>query len=309
MHLIRIFTLAGAIGFNFIQYVDAQFARIPLKTYDRNIHIKIKVKNLDSLLFGFDTGCTVTFIDSLSALKAGMKMDDSKQKKVAGNTGARTYRIAVKQQLDLGDGLILKKVNLLLENFANYKAFSGVDMKGIIGYDFLKSYVVKLDFVKQEMLVYQHIKEVDTIGYSNIPFEFHKGLNIPRIPVTIRTGKNEVFTGKVMFDSGAGTTLVISAPFRNFHRLGSKMKIIEEVKVSGVNAETTNERAIIDGMIFNGFNFGKMVVNTTVDHKAEPKDGFLGLLGMEVIKRFDVILDYQRKILYLKPNRDYNLPF
>ncbi|MEL6536892.1 MAG: PDZ domain-containing protein, partial [Bacteroidota bacterium] len=37
--------------------------------------------------------------------------------------------------------------------------------------------------------------------------------------------------------------------------------------------------------------------------------GSLGLLGAQVINRFQVVLDYQRNVLYLKPNSHFQDPF
>ena len=35
-------------------------------------------------------------------------------------------------------------------------------------------------------------------------------------------------------------------------------------------------------------------------------DNFMGILGAEIISRFDVILDYSNKNIYIKPNRSFS---
>ena len=37
--------------------------------------------------------------------------------------------------------------------------------------------------------------------------------------------------------------------------------------------------------------------------------GFRGFIGIEVLRRFDVTLDFSRKRIYLKPNEEIGTPF
>ena len=38
-------------------------------------------------------------------------------------------------------------------------------------------------------------------------------------------------------------------------------------------------------------------------------DDYLGILGANIISRFNIILDYSSSVLYLKPNKNYANPF
>jgi len=290
-------------------WATAQVAVIPFEIQGKNIFIKVSINQKDSLLLVFDTGATGTLVDSLSAERAGVEKAGRKDVDAIGSGGSKKYIMALNQTVHLPGNITLDSIDLVLMNFSSLKTISGTQIDGLIGYDLLNKYTTKIDFDNHKLFLYKNMKNVDTIGYTGIPFEFSKGINIARFPISIQSENGEIFTGKVMFDSGAATTLLISAPFRNFHNLKNKLGPAVSANGRGLNATTIGEAATIKSMKFNGFKLGKMVVSSTIDDNAPPKDGYLGIIGMEIIKRFNVIIDYTNKKIYLKPNSYFDTPF
>ena len=166
-----------------------------------------------------------------------------------------------------------------------------------------------MDFDHKKLSLYDQIKSVDTTGYTGIPFEFNKNVLIPRFPISITLANRETFTGRVMFDTGNVFALIVSSPFSKFHDFNSKLGETTINTGRGLNTTTQDRLATIKSMSFNGFDFGKMPIRLTINDSAEPKDGYLGILGIEVIKHFNVILDYAHKKIYLKPNQSYHDTF
>lgn len=294
--------------FSCAQFANAQIAKIPFEFEDNHIYIKVKTNDSDSLRYVFDTGATGASIDSATAERIGISKENRQIVNVAGSGGAQNYTMATGQTFNL-HGLEIKDVNPVLINFNGLKSATGIRLDGILGYELLDKYVAQIDFDQRKLVVYGKINEVDTTGYTSIPFEFSRGIMIPRFPISIQLNTGEVYTGKVMFDSGAAFSLLISTPFNKFHRISEKLtdKIIAQGR--GLSAANLEERSTIKNMSFNGFNFGEMVIGLTVNEQAQPNDGYLGILGMDIIKRFNVIVDYQNKKIYLKPNKVYNDPF
>ena len=287
----------------------AQLATFPFQLKDKNILIKAKVNNSDSLDLIFDTGSTATLIDSLTAEQFGIGKENRQVVETVGSGGSRNYLMATQQEIQLPQHIRLSGIDVILMNFSKLESATGKKMKGIIGYDLLSKYVTSFDFDRKCISLFHQIKEVDTTGYTGIPFEFSKGIQIPRFPVTITTQGNKQFTGKVMFDSGASLSLFISAPFKNFHHLNTEIGPSKLVKGRGLNESTTDQKATIKSMHFYGFHFGQMGISLAVDDQAEKKDGYLGLLGLDIIRRFNVIIDYPNHKIFLKPNKYYHTPF
>ena len=285
---------------------DAQIAQLPLKFNEKHLYIKLQTKQNDTLNFIFDTGATGATIDSTAAERMGIGKKDLQDASIAGSGGVQSYKMAVHQELKLDGGIKLKDLNLVIVNFASLSANLGSKIDGIIGYEILDQYVTKIDFDQKKIQLYGKINAIDTAGYTAIPFEFSKNIVIPRFPISVTLNNGETFTGKVMFDTGNAFSLIVSTPFSKYHDFNSKLGLTAITQGRGMNAITQDQLANIKAMSFAGFNFGSMSIRLTINDKAEPKDGYLGILGIEIIKRFNVILDYANKRIYLKPNSAYN---
>lgn len=299
--LFAFFILGSTIG------VKAQVAQIPFEFQGTHLFIKVQTRQSDSLRFVFDTGCTGATIDSAAAEKAGISKGNMRSVSVAGSGGSQIYPMALQQSLKL-KGVEIKNVSLVLSSLTSLSAVLGSHIDGIVGYEVLSQYVTQLDFDHKKLSLYDRIKSVDTTGYTGIPFEFSKNILIPRFPVSVTLANGETFTGKVMFDTGNVFSLIVSTPFSKYHNFNSKLGETSMTGGRGMNAVTQDQLANIKSMSFNGFDFGAMGIRLTVNDKAEPKDGYLGILGIEIIKRFNVILDYANKKIYLKPNNLYHTP-
>ncbi|MEC5395148.1 hypothetical protein [Bergeyella sp. RCAD1439] len=67
---------------------------------------------------------------------------------------------------------------------------------------------------------------------------------------------------------------------------------------------------MIEELTLAGFTFKDVVISASQDESGVSSfDGYLGILGADFINRFNILLDYQRKILYLKPNESYPKAF
>lgn len=288
--------------------VKAQLAQIPFEFTGTHLFVKVQTGKSDSLRFVFDSGATGATIDSAAAEKAGISKENRKTVSVAGSGGVQNYTMALHQSVKL-DRTEVKDVNLTLVNFTSLSKEMGSRLDGIIGYEILNKYVTSIDFDHRKISLHDGLKSVDTAGYTGIPFEFSKNIMIPRFPVSITLANGETFKGKVMFDTGNAFTLIVSTPFSKYHNFSGKLGETSITQGRGMNAVTQDQLANIKSMSFNGFDFGKMAIRLTVNDKAEAKDGYLGILGIEVIKRFNVIIDYAGKKIYLKPNQSYNEAF
>jgi len=294
--------LTGALN------LQAQVTTLPIEFNNNHIFIKAGTGKSDSLRFVFDSGATNMSIDSAAADKAGVSMENCERVQVGGHGGARFYLMAKDQTFRVG-GVNLEHVNPVLVDFSSMTRATGMKLDGLIGYELLNAYVTKIDFEQKELSLYNNIKEIDTSGYTGIPFEFNKGVLIPRFPVTITLPDGEQFTGRVMFDSGGFFTLLVSIGYNKFHGLSQKLPNRTLQKMQGLNTTNTEERAAIKGMQFDGFELGEMPIDLTMNDKAEASEGYLGMIGIEIIRKFNVILDYADKKIYLKPNKMYKVPF
>ena len=146
-------------------------------------------------------------------------------------------------------------------------------------------------------------------GYVKLPLLF-KG-SLPFIETTLFNG-NKVVNGYFEFDTGSNGSLWINKEFANDNGLYGTMKKLRESKSRGFDGvEIKNQTVLLPKL-----NFGRYaLIDVPIDLEQPSENETLkgGILGMDILKRFNVILDFQNDYIYLKPNSfieaPYNKPF
>lgn len=288
--------------------LDAQIAKIPFELEDDLMYVKVKINdNLNENIFVFDTGATSDLLDTKVAKDLGLEANFRQSATGAG--GTRDYDIVLSQKLTLNNKITVENTHLVLSDLTRLRS-SGRNFVGIIGYSLLKDYITKIDYDNNEILLYDKIEHVNTTGYKAIPFKFGNSLPIPQFNVSITLRNGDSFTDRVFFDSGAALTLLINTPFSKTNKLNEKVKKSLISKTENLHGESISEKIAIKSMNIGGFELSEMTVNVAHDKSGVSSyKNSLGILGGEVISKFNVILDYSTSIIYLKPNTNFSKPF
>jgi hypothetical protein len=289
--------------------LNAQVAEIPFELKEDFVLVKVGINDKEEpSTFVFDTGATADLLDSTAATKLGLKPDYKHN--IDGAGGTQSYDIILNQNLTLPNDIKIENTNLVLADLTNLKEAMERDFEGIIGYSLLKNYITKIDYENQKIILFNKIEQVSTTGYTTIPFDFGNGIPIPQFDITITLNNGESFTDRVLFDSGAGLTLLINSPYNETHQVSEKAGKNLISSSENLHSKSISEDIAIQSMEIGGYNFKEMVVSIAHDKGGVSSyEGYLGILGAEIISRFDVILDYSAHTLYLKPNKNYGQSF
>ncbi len=284
---------------------------IPFELYeDKFILIKLPAPDgKDSLVFYFDTGASTTLLDKKVAERLGVKADFKQN--VPGASGNKTYEIATNQQIQLARGVYIRGLNVVLEDLTRLNNNLGRKFDGIIGNDIISNYQTKIDFAKKEIELNNLGDKFNTDGYSVIDFTFKNGIPIPQFPISIQLQNGDRFSGDILFDSGAGLLLLMNAPFVSSNNLLDKIGNTIVSSSDNLSGRTVSTHALISQLEIGEFKIsGKLPVSLSSDKEGVSAYlGYLGILGSEIINRFDIILDYSALKLYLKPNYLFKKPF
>ena len=288
---------------NFNLFVQAQTV-IPFKLYeDKFIIIKLPALNgKDSIIYYFDSGASTTLLDTKIAEKYNVKA--AYKRKVPGASGSKVYDIATNQKIRLSDELVIENITIVLEDLKKLNNTGGIKFDGIIGNDILKNYLTKIDFENKNIYLYPFNEILNTTEYKEIDFYFKNNIPIPQFPITITLLNGEKFTDDILFDSGAGLFLFINKPFQeqnNILKKVGKTIISDQNNLSG-KASTT--LAVIKSIEIGKYTFEDTIpISISADEAGVSSyPGYLGILGSEIINRFNIILNYNTKQLFLKPN-------
>ncbi len=285
--------------------------RIPF-IYKENKRVYIEVTVNDSkekLLFFFDTGATIPMIDLKAAQKLGIK--PTFQETLVGASGEKIFQIAEGQSLSFNDKIKLENLNFVMDDMTRLSESAGLKFDGIIGYELLDFFVTEMDFDRKEFIIYDAISQVNLKGFVEHPFTWVEEIPIPHYPLTITLDNQKTYTGTVLFDSGAGLGLLISTKFQQEHDLMNQFS----KKIIGSGSDLTGKGQVtistLASMKFLDYTFNQKIVTHIASDKSGVSaiPGYLGILGADIINRFNYVFDYKNMTMYAQPNQRFNEPF
>lgn len=289
----------------------AQQLIIPFESPDNKyILIKLPLENAkDSITYFFDTGATATLLDKDFARKINLKPNHKQD--VTGASGKVSYEILVGQKIILSNNEKIENVNLVFENLSRLRKALGRNFDGIIGNDIIKQYITKIDFDKKQITLFSKTEKPSVDGYTGIAFQFKNDIAIPQFPITIELSNNTVYSGDILFDSGAsGINLLMNTPFSIKNNVISKLPKFVNGNSSDLSGNSVSTTAEIKNIKIAGFTFNKLPFDISSDKAGVSSyEDYLGILGSGIINRFNLILDYDAKKLYIKPNSFFDDDF
>ena len=101
-----------------------------------------------------------------------------------------------------------------------------------------------------------------------------------------------------MFDNGYDNCLLVDRQFAKASNLYGTMKVIGH-RSNSTNGET--ETVLVPKLFIGGYELRDVPIDLQNPNDKQPYDRVL--VGNDVLKRFNVIIDYQENFIYLKANK------
>ena len=174
-----LFTFLCAIG-SLSLLAQMPKATIPFELFGEHIFIKLSVNGSEPLDFIFDTGDGLTVLNIETAREMDMVSDGKVKKTSAG--GSVTGALLKHQKVELG-GQPVNDIEIYETSLNHLEISIGRSIDGIIGYDVLDKYAVKIDYTQNEFVLYDE----NAFLYNGDGKSFDLKLNsyIPYIPATV----------------------------------------------------------------------------------------------------------------------------
>lgn len=263
--------------------------------------------NPDTLNFILDTGSGGISLDSTTCVQLGLKAHAS-DKFIRGVGGIQPLFFAGKNNLVL-PGLTVDSLDFHISNYDFISSVYGVRIDGIIGYSFLRRYIVKINYDSMKLFIYTpgHFS-YGTGGELLNPYIN----NIPVISVPVQN-KKYVHT-RYYFDLGAGLCLMLSDRFVKdsclFCKPDQRRHKFVESQAQGLSGKISMIQTVIQGLTLGKYHFHKVPTYLFDDVSNVTAYPFLGgLIGNDLLRRFNVTLNYPDNQIYIKPNSHFNDPF
>jgi len=200
---------------------------------------------------------------------------------------------------------------IIIHDKIDLSAKLGETIHGIIGYDLLKDFIVKIDYSNQVIKFYDPIK----YKYSNCrkceTFELDFYKNKPFINAHASIYENQdLFPIKLLIDSGGSDALWL---FENSkEQIQCPQLNFVDYLGEGLSGSIYGKRSRINKFKLGTFEFKEPTAafpdSTSIAFVKTYKERN-GSLGGKILKRFKVIFDYPNKKITLKKNRHFNEHF
>ena len=306
--LFSIQSILGQDGFHFV--TNKSKISIPFEFINNLIIIPIEVNGV-KLNFLLDTGVESSILFSVDD-SDGISFSSIEKIRIRGfgsNEAFDAYKslhnkMSIKNYSDLDH-----TIYLVLDQNINISSQIGVPVNGIIGYEFFKNDLVKIDYTSKRITVFK--KSEKAINKLNKAYQ--------KLPIEMIYGKPYLFTktsfensevlmeSKLLIDTGNNDALwLFSEKDKN---IVIPKATIQDFLGRGFSGDVYGKRGRIKNFKIGDFNFVNPLVafpDTISTVEADKIKGRVGSIGSEIMRRFTSVYNYKSNEIYLQQNSDFN---
>ena len=268
--------------------------------YQRLVFIEMRVNNHSGLLFLLDTGASASAIDLKTAGRLKLPLTG------AGNVEGTAGTIEVKQVLvkNLSFGRArAKNLTVPAYDLSRGLAPHGKQLAGILGYDFLRFFSMRIDFLNRLITFYPKGKwsPVRATSGVSIPITLNNG--IPRLRAVLNGGVIADFrldTGASLFETPDVYLNVTEDVWKRLTALDPELKPERYFRGSGIGGAVKLPVARIKSFSVNTATISSpfVIVQPKVGYFARPDA--VGFISNNFLEKFSPItIDYLDSRLYL----------
>jgi hypothetical protein len=257
----------------------------------------------DTLNFIMDTGSGGISLDSLTAkrLHLGTVLSD---RTVRGIAGIKPVRYIYRQTLHL-PGLSVENLDFHTNDYGILSQVYGVQIDGIIGYSFLRQFILEINADSLVMSVYRPGR-----------FRYPRGSYIMRpdfttLPIAHLTLRDDHKSdGSFFYDTGAGLCFLLSKRFATDSAILSRSHRPVMTEAEGLGGKTLMSLTVVKMLHVGPFLFRKVPTYILDDqYNVTNYPNIQGLLGNDLLRRFNTIINYPFREIDLVPNGHFKDPF
>jgi hypothetical protein len=249
-------------------------AVIPFTLGDNDkIYVDGRVNAQPALKFQFDLGSGGSLIKKSSVAKANLTFDGSIQ--LRNSDGVNTVPSSSANQLELVgwrcDGIPFA----VADNMTHRE-------DGLIGNALFQDKVVEIDYDRMAIVIHE---TAPVLTAPWIKADMILDGVVPFVPGTLALD-GAASEGWFLLDTGAYTSIL------NHERLSPVTKMLRELR--GLTGSRTGPVLSVGGQTFTDINYSART------YDGDPTS--LGLLGNDVLKRFNLVVDNRRGMVFFRPN-------
>lgn len=266
--------------------------------------INAKLDNFpDTLNFVFDTGSSGISLDSNTAEYFKLKPTPS-DKTIRGIAGIKRVSFLMNRKLHL-QGLDIDSLNFHINDYEILTSVYGIKIDGIMGYAVLSRYIVKIDYDNNKIEFWTK----GTIRYPRGGYLFKPTINT--LPIQMARIKDAItLNTRFLYDVGAALCLLLSKDFIEDSTFLDKRRKLYVKEAEGLGGKVDMRITVIKELKVGPYRFRNVPTYIFDDANNITSYPYLGgLIGNDILRRFNTIFNYQKEEFYLIPNTHYGESF
>lgn len=293
---------ADSQGFRFTKGDSAR--GIPFEFYDGGILLRARL-NRAPVTLSIDTGTSGVFavVKTETAKRAGLVPRGGY--KVGGVGGEIFVAPAYGASVAL-PGVEFTSRRIEVVSLGEDEEPGEPHIDGTFGGDFLKQFVTEIDFTSHTINLHDPARYRYAGAGTVVPLTIDSD-GKPFISLTMTTPEGATVTGRFILDTGLSGTLAFFMPTVRKYRLIRSTKTVEAPASEEAGGEYRRRIGRAKTLQLGGVT----IENPTVSYSTTggSDDNADGALGMEILRRFKLIIDYTRSRLILEPNDAASEPY
>lgn len=283
---------------------------IPFRQINNLSFVEVKVNGVP-LTFLLDTGVAETILFSLENKSLDFKNVEKVRFTGLGKDQFVEGLKSTQNRVEIGKNYTDSnhEIYVILDEQFNFSSHVGIPVNGIMGYHFFKNNPVKIDFIQHRITVYKDGEKVkrQVKNYEKIPLTVEN--RKPYLTTEIEMNRKK-FDTKMLLDLGNSDAVWLftnqysdfSIPKNNF----------EDFLGRGFNGDIYGRRSRVKSLKLGSHLMPKPVTSfpdsASITHMNFVENR-VGSIGSAVLKKFNIVIDYKNKGLYIKRNKYFKEPF
>jgi hypothetical protein len=253
----------------------------------------------DTLNFILDTGSGGISLDSTTAEYFGVKAEAS-NRTIRGIAGVRNVSFLKNKKLHL-PGLTIDSLNFHVSNYDILSAVYGERIDGIIGYSVFSRYIIKINYDSSKI-------EFWTKGAIKYPRGGHLlRPAITSLPVqTAKVKDDSAVETRFLIDIGAGLNVLFNSDFIKDSCVLKKNRKLYTKEAEGLGGKVDMYLTVLKEFRLGPYKFKNVPINVfDDDYNVTSYPHLGGLIGNDLLRRFNVVINYDQKEIHLLPNSHF----
>ena len=287
---------------------------LPFKLINNLIVIQVSINNSDSLNFILDTGVTTSILTDIEGIDS-IILNYVREINLRGLGKGDDIKAIHSYGNEIGIGeLIGRNQDIFILNDAKLKLSTklGFPVHGILGFTVFSNYIVYINYDRMLITFYKSDKFKYSGKYrrfKTLQFTFHDSKPYINLEMIDHLGKS--FIIKLLMDTGASHTIWLDPG-----SMISGLKIPEKTTLTylgtGLNGDIYGHLGRMSKVILDGSVLNDVIISfpdSSSISKILGSDGRNGSVGSEILKRFNMLIDFPNNKLLIKPNSHFHNSF